>query len=149
MAAYRERVTAPARPRPANAPNAPNAPTGRATGARPANARAVAALLVASLLAAGAVLVAALLAGGGAHPVSVPGIPSTPSVVEWGLPVARTLTDLDTSAVDRTVSGSGTALAAFSARARRAQTGFVRSYALSMLGGTFLVVGALLLVRFV
>jgi cytochrome c oxidase assembly factor CtaG/putative copper export protein len=36
----------------------------------------------------------ALVAGGGAHPVSVPGIPNTPSVVEWGLPVARMLTDL-------------------------------------------------------
>lgn len=40
------------------------------------------------------VLVVALRAGGGAHPVHVPGIPDTPSVVEWGLPVARTLTDL-------------------------------------------------------
>jgi NADH-quinone oxidoreductase subunit L len=66
-----------------------------------------------------------------------------------GIALTRALTDLDTSAVDRTVSGSGTVLAAFSARARRTQTGFVRSYALSMLGGTFLVVAALLLVRFV
>ncbi len=66
-----------------------------------------------------------------------------------GIAATRVLTDWDTSVVDRTVSGSGTVLAAFSARARRTQTGFVRSYALSMLGGTFLVVAALLLVRFV
>ena len=31
---------------------------------------------------------------------------------------------------------------------RRLQTGFVRSYALSMLGGSFLVIAALLAVRF-
>ncbi len=65
-----------------------------------------------------------------------------------GIALTAKLTDLDTSAVDYTVSGTGTALAAFSARARRVQTGFVRSYALSMLGGTLVVVAALLLVRF-
>ena len=36
-----------------------------------------------------------------------------------------------------------------SARLRRLQTGFVRSYALSMLGGSLLVVASLLAVRFV
>ena len=34
-----------------------------------------------------------------------------------------------------------------SGRMRRTQTGFVRSYALSMLGGAVLIAGALLLVR--
>ena len=63
-----------------------------------------------------------------------------------GIRLTRELTEVDTAAVDRTVSGAGTALAAFSARARRTQTGFVRSYALSMLGGTLLVVAALVLV---
>ena len=66
-----------------------------------------------------------------------------------GIAITRELTTLDISAVDRTVTGSGTVLAALSARARRTQTGFVRSYALSMLGGTFLVVAALLLVSVV
>ncbi len=66
-----------------------------------------------------------------------------------GIAMTRALTVMDTSVVDRVVSGTGVGLAAFSARARRTQTGFVRSYALSMLGGTFLVVAALLLVRFV
>jgi NADH-quinone oxidoreductase subunit L len=66
-----------------------------------------------------------------------------------GIRMTRRLTELDTTAVDRTVSGSGTALAAFALRARRTQTGFVRSYALSMLGGTFVVVAALVLMRVV
>ncbi|MEO5832781.1 MAG: NADH-quinone oxidoreductase subunit L [Nakamurella sp.] len=66
-----------------------------------------------------------------------------------GIAVTHALTEIDTTVVDRTVTGSGTVLAAFSARARRTQTGFVRSYALSMLGGTFVVLAALLLVRFV
>ena len=65
-----------------------------------------------------------------------------------GVAVTNTLTEWDSSVVDYTVTGTGTALAAFSGRARRIQTGFVRSYALSMLGGTFVVVAALLVVRF-
>ena len=65
-----------------------------------------------------------------------------------GVAMTSTLTRLDTSAVDYAVSGTGVALSNFSARARRTQTGFVRSYALSMLGGTLVVVATLLLVRF-
>lgn len=66
---------------------------GRTGAARPGRGRLLL-LGVAALLAAVVVLVVALRAGGGAHPVEVPGIPDTPSLVEWGLPVARTLTDL-------------------------------------------------------
>jgi NADH-quinone oxidoreductase subunit L len=45
------------------------------------------------------------------------------------------------------VNGLAALLGGTSGRVRRLQTGFVRSYALSMLGGVIVVVGALLLVR--
>ena len=46
------------------------------------------------------------------------------------------------------VNGMAAALGGSSGRLRRLQTGFVRSYALSMLGGSVLVIGALLAVVF-
>ena len=46
------------------------------------------------------------------------------------------------------VNGTAALLGGSSGRLRRLQTGFVRSYALSMLGGSVLVVAALLVVRF-
>lgn len=55
---------------------------------------------------------------------------------------------LDSRGVDGAVNGLAAALGGGSGRLRRMQTGFVRSYALSMLAGSFLLVGALLLVRF-
>jgi NADH-quinone oxidoreductase subunit L len=54
----------------------------------------------------------------------------------------------DTRGVDGAVNGLASALGALSSRWRRWQSGFVRSYALSMLSGTFLVVAALIVVRF-
>jgi len=50
--------------------------------------------------------------------------------------------------VDGLVNGTAAALGGSSGRLRRLQTGFVRSYALSMLGGSVLVIGALLAVVF-
>jgi NADH-quinone oxidoreductase subunit L len=55
---------------------------------------------------------------------------------------------VDNRGVDGAVNGLSALLGGTSGRLRRLQTGFVRSYALSMLGGTFLIVAALLLVRF-
>ncbi|MBK1784150.1 NADH-quinone oxidoreductase subunit L [Prauserella cavernicola] len=55
---------------------------------------------------------------------------------------------LDNRGVDGAVNGLAAALGGGSGRMRRLQTGFVRSYALSMLGGTVLIVAALLMVRF-
>ncbi len=61
--------------------------------------------------------------------------------------LTRFLVWLDNVGIDGVVRGSAAAVGGFSGRLRRTQTGFVRSYALSMLGGAVLVVGALLLVR--
>ncbi|PXY35150.1 NADH-quinone oxidoreductase subunit L [Prauserella endophytica] len=55
---------------------------------------------------------------------------------------------LDNRGVDGAVNGLAAALGGGSGRMRRLQTGFVRSYALSMLGGSVLIVAALLMVRF-
>ncbi|MCW2719072.1 MAG: proton-translocating NADH-quinone oxidoreductase, chain [Pseudonocardia sp.] len=60
----------------------------------------------------------------------------------------RALVFLDNRGVDGLVNGAAALLGGSSGRMRRLQTGFVRSYALSMLGGTVLVAAALLLVRF-
>jgi NADH-quinone oxidoreductase subunit L len=60
--------------------------------------------------------------------------------------LARALVFVDNRGVDGLVTGSAAALGGSSSRLRRLQTGFVRSYALGMLGGTVVVVAALLLV---
>ncbi|MFC4942597.1 NADH-quinone oxidoreductase subunit L [Pseudonocardia sp. GCM10023141] len=62
--------------------------------------------------------------------------------------LARALVFLDNRGVDGIVNGAAALLGGSSGRLRRLQTGFVRSYALSMLGGSVLVVAALLAVRF-
>jgi NADH-quinone oxidoreductase subunit L len=59
----------------------------------------------------------------------------------------RTLVFVDNRGIDGVVNGAAAAIGGLSARARRIQTGFVRSYALAMLGGAVFVVAALLLVR--
>jgi NADH-quinone oxidoreductase subunit L len=59
----------------------------------------------------------------------------------------RFLVWLDNRGVDGAVNGLAAAFGGGSGRLRRLQTGFVRSYALSMLGGSVLVVAALLAVR--
>ncbi|HEX4978348.1 MAG TPA: NADH-quinone oxidoreductase subunit L [Nocardioides sp.] len=57
------------------------------------------------------------------------------------------LVTFDDRAVDGFVTGTGTAFAGMSGRFRRIQTGYVRSYALSVLLGAGLVLGALLVVN--
>ena len=65
-----------------------------------------------------------------------------------GVWLTRALVFFDSRGVDGAVNGAAALLGGSSGRLRRLQTGFVRSYALSMLGGSVLVVAALLLVRF-
>jgi NADH-quinone oxidoreductase subunit L len=60
--------------------------------------------------------------------------------------LTRALVFVDNRRVDGAVNGIAATLGGSSARLGRAQTGFVRSYALGMLGGAVLVAGALLAV---
>ncbi|MEI4270142.1 NADH-quinone oxidoreductase subunit L [Klenkia sp. LSe6-5] len=60
--------------------------------------------------------------------------------------LTRAAVQVDDRGVDGLVTGIGTGLGGSSARLGRAQTGFVRTYALGMLGGAVLVAGALLAV---
>ena len=61
--------------------------------------------------------------------------------------LTRSLVFFDNRGVDGGVNGLAALVGGTSGRVRRLQTGFVRSYALSMLGGSALVVIALLAVR--
>jgi NADH-quinone oxidoreductase subunit L len=65
-----------------------------------------------------------------------------------GIWLSRALVYVDNKGVDGVVNGTAALLGGSSGRMRRLQTGFVRSYAMSMLGGTVLLVAALLAVRF-
>jgi NADH-quinone oxidoreductase subunit L len=60
--------------------------------------------------------------------------------------LARALVFVDGRGIDGVVNGSAALVGGSSGRLRRVQTGFVRSYALGMLGGAVILVGALLLV---
>src|SRR5919112_1528574 len=60
--------------------------------------------------------------------------------------LTRALVFFDNRGVDGAVNGLAAGLGGSSSRLGRAQTGFVRSYALSMLGGAVVVAGALLAV---
>jgi NADH-quinone oxidoreductase subunit L len=60
--------------------------------------------------------------------------------------LTRALVFLDNRGVDGAVNGLAATLGGSSSRLGRAQTGFVRTYALGMLGGAVLVAGALLAV---
>ncbi|MEV6931844.1 NADH-quinone oxidoreductase subunit L [Dactylosporangium sp. NPDC051485] len=62
--------------------------------------------------------------------------------------LTRALVYLDNRGIDGLVNGLAAGVGGGSGRMRRAQTGFVRSYALSILGGAVLVVAATLAVRF-
>jgi NADH-quinone oxidoreductase subunit L len=64
-----------------------------------------------------------------------------------GVYLTRALVYLDNKGVDGAVNGLAAAIGGSSGRLRRLQTGFVRSYALSMLTGALLVVGAFLAVQ--
>jgi NADH-quinone oxidoreductase subunit L len=61
--------------------------------------------------------------------------------------LTRALVFLDNRGIDGAVNGVAAAIGGGSGRLRRVQTGFVRSYALSMFGGAAVVVAALLAVR--
>jgi NADH-quinone oxidoreductase subunit L len=63
-----------------------------------------------------------------------------------GMWLTRALVWLDNRGVDGVVNGTAAALGGSSSRLGRVQTGFVRSYALGMLGGAVLVAGALVAV---
>ncbi|MGH3435390.1 MAG: NADH-quinone oxidoreductase subunit L [Sciscionella sp.] len=65
-----------------------------------------------------------------------------------GIWLSRALVFADNKGVDGAINGLSAGFGGGSGRLRRWQTGFVRSYALSMFGGCFLLVAALLLVRF-
>ncbi|WP_308128049.1 NADH-quinone oxidoreductase subunit L [Modestobacter italicus] len=67
-------------------------------------------------------------------------------VMRPGIWLTRALVWLDNRGVDGVVNGAAAALGGSSSRLGRAQTGFVRSYALGMLGGAVLVAGALVAV---
>jgi len=69
-------------------------------------------------------------------------------VAKPGTWLTRALVYVDNKGVDGLVNGIAAGLGGSSGRLRRLQTGFVRSYALIMLGGSILVVAALLAVRY-
>ena len=64
-----------------------------------------------------------------------------------GIYLTRALVYLDNRGIDGAVNGLAAAVGGGSGRMRRMQTGFVRSYALSMLTGAMLVVGAFLAIQ--
>lgn len=68
-------------------------------------------------------------------------------VVPPGTAITRGALATDKYAVDGLMSGGPIALAAIAGELRKAQTGYVRSYALSVLGGTVLVTLAILVVN--
>jgi NADH-quinone oxidoreductase subunit L len=62
--------------------------------------------------------------------------------------LTRALVFVDNKGVDGVVNGTAALLGGTSGRLRRLQTGFVRSYALGMLGGSILVIALLLAVSY-
>jgi NADH-quinone oxidoreductase subunit L len=64
-----------------------------------------------------------------------------------GIYLTRALVYLDNKGIDGLVNGIAASVGGGSGRLRRLQTGFVRSYALSILTGALLVVGAFLAVQ--
>jgi NADH-quinone oxidoreductase subunit L len=61
--------------------------------------------------------------------------------------LTRALVYFDSRGIDGVVNGLAAGIGGTSARVRRAQTGFVRSYALSMLAGALAIAATLVLVR--
>ncbi|KQV24072.1 MULTISPECIES: NADH-quinone oxidoreductase subunit L [unclassified Kitasatospora] len=68
-------------------------------------------------------------------------------LVRPGSALAASLVYLDSKAVDGFVNGLAAAIGGISGRLRRIQTGYVRTYALSMFGGTLVLVATTLLMR--
>ncbi|KOG49791.1 NADH-quinone oxidoreductase subunit L [Streptomyces decoyicus] len=67
--------------------------------------------------------------------------------VRGGEELTGTLVQLDRSLVDGAVNGTAASMGGLSGLLRRLQTGFVRSYAVQMLGGAAVLVAATLLMR--
>ena len=61
--------------------------------------------------------------------------------------LTRLVVFIDNRGVDGAVNGLSAVIGGTSSRLRRLQTGFVRSYALSMFAGAAVLVGAMLVVR--
>ncbi|WP_030620090.1 NADH-quinone oxidoreductase subunit L [Streptomyces sclerotialus] len=68
-------------------------------------------------------------------------------LVRGGAELTRALVRIDESVVDGAVNGTAVSVGGLSGRLRRLQTGYVRSYALQMLGGAAVLVFATLLMR--
>jgi NADH-quinone oxidoreductase subunit L len=68
-------------------------------------------------------------------------------LVRGGEHLTRSLVYADHKGVDGVVNGTAAAVGGLSGRMRRLQNGYVRSYAVSMLGGTAVLVAAVLLMR--
>ena len=68
-------------------------------------------------------------------------------LVRGGEHLTRALVYLDHSLVDGVVNGTAASVGGLSGRLRKLQNGYVRSYAVSMLGGTAVLVAATLLMR--
>ncbi|MEU9128355.1 NADH-quinone oxidoreductase subunit L [Kitasatospora sp. NPDC048540] len=68
-------------------------------------------------------------------------------LVRPGTGLVASLVFFDSKAVDGFVNGLAATIGGLSGRLRRMQTGFVRSYALSMFGGTLVLVATTLLMR--
>ncbi|MFJ9851453.1 NADH-quinone oxidoreductase subunit L [Streptomyces sp. NPDC101150] len=68
-------------------------------------------------------------------------------LVRGGEHLTRTLVYLDHSLVDGAVNGTAASMGGLSGRLRQLQSGFVRSYAVQMLGGAAVLVAATLLMR--
>jgi NADH-quinone oxidoreductase subunit L len=64
-----------------------------------------------------------------------------------GQMVTRGLVEIDDEGIDDVSRGLGALVGGASERMRQVQTGFARSYALSMFGGAVLVVAAILAVK--
>lgn len=68
-------------------------------------------------------------------------------LVRGGEHLTRSLVYVDHTVVDGVVNGTAASVGGLSGRMRRLQNGYVRSYAVSMLGGTVVLVAATLLMR--
>ena len=68
-------------------------------------------------------------------------------LVRGGEHLTRSLVYLDHSLVDGVVNGTAASVGGLSGRLRKLQNGYARSYAVSMLGGTAVLVAATLLMR--
>ena len=64
-----------------------------------------------------------------------------------GAQLTQALVDIDDKAVDGSVNGLAAAIGRGSWALRETQTGFARSYALSMLAGATLIIAAILVVQ--